>query len=127
MIEEKIWGQRHTLVRLTNVTVDILRIKNGGYSSFHHHTYKHNLFYVVKGRVFIDFNIKGQNITLNGCTYFNIENGRKHRFYAIQPSIVIEVSYLPGKFNLDLDIIRDIANPAGCGELPECVKSSESQ
>ena len=103
-ILKKIWGIRERLLETSTVVVDRLTLEADSFCSWHYHEFKYNMFIVLEGEIFIEFD---DGILLLGkeCSHI-VEPKIKHRFVARKPAKIMEVMYT--KPVLEDDIIRSI-------------------
>jgi len=88
----KVWGETKKIYKDSHVSVHLLRIKKGGYSSKHRHQHKQNYFVLISGCVdivtWMDETIDKTTLYSNEMT--SVPTGRWHKFHAAQDSIMIE-------------------------------------
>ncbi len=91
MKQGKIWGTTEEIFSTGNVSVHVLHIEAGGFSSEHLHQAKSNHFYVVAGRIEVWQSNDMTDLTeLGPGESTMILPGTWHKFRAVDPSIVIE-------------------------------------
>lgn len=101
----KIWGERRRIHLDDKNEIDLLYLKPNTFCSTHTHKNKINKFILVAGKVRIESDL--------GCTELKpneswiVKPPIKHRFFALKPSIMIEMAYVEnGEIDPD-DIIRE--------------------
>ena len=104
----KIWGETLQLFNKNNVSIHRIKIKNGGFSSKHKHTHKHNVFFVESGILQIehwqnDYDLNDIT-TLNSGESCSIPPNHYHKFTALADTIAYEIYYV--ELNDD-DICRE--------------------
>ena len=100
----KVWGERRRLLLTATSEIDLLYLKGDSFCSLHLHHKKINKFVVIKGSVRIESEYG--KVILRPNESFEIRPPLKHRFFALEPSVVIELAYVEkGKINAN-DIIR---------------------
>lgn len=105
--QEKIWGSTTEIFNKNNVSIHRIYINQGACCSKHYHEYKYNVFYIESGRILIQEWDTGcesikENILVTGDIY-TIPPQKKHRFIALENSIVYEIYYVELQNN---DIVR---------------------
>jgi quercetin dioxygenase-like cupin family protein len=101
----KIWGERRRILLTDKCEIDLLYLKQHTFCSTHCHKNKINRFYVVSGQVRIETEFG--TIILCANDVWEVRPPQKHRFYAEEDSIMIEMAYVErGKINPN-DIQRD--------------------
>ena len=101
----KIWGERRRVLLTDNSEIDLLYLKKNCFCSTHTHKYKINKFIVIRGLVKITTEF-GQR-TLCEKESFEVRPPLKHRFFALEDSVMIECAYVEkGKIDPD-DIDRE--------------------
>jgi len=109
---EKDWGKDFFIFSNNSTIVRRLEIKKDGKSTFgrfHKHLFKYNRFFVEKGLLKVlvtKNNIEKEYIIGDGQDYRKVDifPGMKHRFEALEDSIVYEIYWV---FCSNEDIIRD--------------------
>lgn len=102
----KIWGTRRRILLTTTSEIDLLYIKKDCFCSKHNHSNKINKFIVVSGKVKIESEY-GETI-LKANEEFEVHPPLKHRFSALEDSVMIECAYV-NKGEIDAeDIKREI-------------------
>lgn len=99
----KIWGTRRRILLTTTSEIDLLYIKKDCFCSKHNHLNKINKFIVISGKIKIESEY-GETI-LNANESFEIHPPLKHRFSALEDSIMIECAYTE-KGDIDADDIK---------------------
>jgi mannose-6-phosphate isomerase-like protein (cupin superfamily) len=99
----KIWGERRRIHLDDKNEIDLLYLKRDTFCSTHNHKAKHNKFIVVSGKVRIESEYG--NVSLSPNDSWTVEAPLKHRFYAEEDSIMIEMAYVT-KGNIDPDDIN---------------------
>ena len=92
----KVWGSTTTILARPHLSIHLLRIKEGGYSSQHRHQRKANRFHVVEGTLTVKTwpdrpNTRPDVTTLEAGEEMTIEPGRWHQFEAEEPTVAIEI------------------------------------
>ena len=101
----KIWGQRRRILLNDKVEIDLLYLKKNYFCSTHTHKFKENKFIVISGKIIIDTEFDSIMLTKNNS--WIVSPPLKHRFYAIEDSIMIECASVR-KGNIDEnDICRE--------------------
>jgi len=88
----KIWGLRKRILLTKTSEIDLLYLKKNCFCSTHKHKKKINKFVVVKGKVIIESEYG--KIILKETEIFEIRPPLKHRFFALEDSIMIELAYV---------------------------------
>lgn len=102
---QKVWGERHRVLLTDTCEIDYLKLKANTFCSQHNHKEKHNLFYVLKGKVRIDSEF-GKVILSKGQS-FVVKAPLKHKFVALKNSEMIEIAFVDkGKIS-ENDIYRE--------------------
>lgn len=111
---KKDWGQELAIYNNNNVIVKRLEIKKGGVSTFgryHRHRHNFNRFFLEKGKlkIYIESATTTCEILLEvdkeeRLRKFDVFPGVRHRFEALEDSIVYELYWTNTKED---DIIRD--------------------
>jgi len=101
----KIWGERRRILLDDKNEIDLLYLKKGYFCSTHYHHYKINKFILVLGEVEIQTEFGGKKLIPGDP--FEVPPNQTHRFYAKQPSVMIEIAYIitDGKIDPN-DIVR---------------------
>lgn len=101
----KVWGTRRRLLLTDTSEIDLVYVKKNTFCSSHSHKYKINKFTVIEGKIRIDSEYG--NIILRPNESFEVRPPLKHRFFALQDSIMVESAYVEkGKINAN-DIDRE--------------------
>lgn len=102
----KIWGLRRRILLTSTSEIDLLYVKKNCFCSNHSHTNKINKFIVVSGKIKIESEYG--EIILKANESFEVHPPLKHRFSALEDSVMIECAYIE-KGNIDAnDIKREI-------------------
>ena len=88
----KIWGERRRLLLTNKTEIDLLYLKKNSFCSTHSHVNKINMFVVVSGRVRIETEFG--NLTLTKNNSWEVHPMLKHRFFALEDSVMIELAYV---------------------------------
>jgi len=100
----KIWGIRRRILLTDTSEIDLLNVHKDCFCSTHYHKDKINKFILISGEVRIESEYG--YITLSEGEQFEVRPKLKHRFIAIQDSVMIEVAYVE-KDKIDAnDIVR---------------------
>lgn len=94
----KIWGRRRRILLTDRTEIDLVYLKKDSFCSTHNHNNKINKFVVVKGKVRIETEY-GKIILIKNES-FEVRPPLKHRFYALEDSVMIECAYVE-KGNID--------------------------
>ena len=86
----KIWGKRQRILLDSKNEVDLLYLKKNTFCSTHTHQNKNNKFIVISGTVRIESDFG--NVLLNANDTWTVLAPRKHRFVALEDSIMIEIA-----------------------------------
>jgi mannose-6-phosphate isomerase-like protein (cupin superfamily) len=109
LIQGKVWGTTRTIFEKNNTMINYLVLDKGhSWCSKHHHEHRHNMFFVVSGKVKIrtwkkDYDLLDEIILLpeQGTS---VAFGEKHSFEVLENSIMLEVYWV----ELDSrDIVRE--------------------
>jgi len=101
----KVWGERRRILLTKKNEIDLLYIKKDYFCSTHTHKFKTNRFIVISGSVRIDAEFG--NIILTKNRTWTVNPPIKHRFIALEDSVMIEVaSVKEGKID-ENDIDRE--------------------
>lgn len=103
----KVWGTTQKIFSNDNVSIHRINILSGGQCSKHKHLYKHNMFFVEKGKLKIDiwqndYDLIDSTILAYGES-ITVEPNLYHIFTALEETIAYEIYY--SKID-DKDIIR---------------------
>lgn len=107
---DKVWGSEEWIVN-RDYCGKLLRLNKGYRCSMHHHQQKDETFYVLDGRVLMEYN-GAQRIMQPGDTQL-VEPGKKHRFTGLANSVIIEFS----THHEDEDSYRDPESLSGKVDL----------
>lgn len=88
----KIWGERRRILLDDKNEVDLLYLKKNTFCSTHAHKYKINKFIIISGAVRIETEFGKKTLTKNES--WVVRPPMKHRFYALENSIMIELAYV---------------------------------
>lgn len=117
-ISAKIWGSTREIFNHSNVSIDYITVKKGGYCSLHHHIAKFNQFFVYSGKLKIFVFKKDYDLcditTLEAGQSTIAGPGEKHYFEALEDTKAIEIYFCK---NEGSDIVRD--NCGGVSGEPE--------
>ena len=86
----KVWGERRRILLDDKNEIDLLYLKKDSFCSTHHHAYKSNKFIVISGSVQIDAEFG--NIILTKNKSWTVNPPIKHRFVALEDSVMIEIA-----------------------------------
>jgi len=91
--EGKVWGETTEFFRCQTVSAHYLDIKKGGYSSYHRHEFKANIFYIVCGSLLIEKQVgkHSDKTVLTEGQSMVIAPGIWHTFSALVDTKCIEV------------------------------------
>lgn len=100
-MEQKVWGTREVVFSCNCVEAYHLCLwpdRDTGAPiscSWHKHSMKHNLFYVVAGNVMVEWREDGEikRAHLFGGGHKHIEPGVVHRFVVLHPGEVMEITW----------------------------------
>lgn len=98
----KIWGRNTEIFQNESTSVNFLELVRGGTCSRHHHRFKSNIFYVIKGKLRIHTEM-GEHILLPG-QHLVVSPLLKHQFEAMEETLAIEIMFV--KYSPD-DIVRE--------------------
>lgn len=88
----KIWGTRRRLLLTDTSEIDLVYVKKNTFCSTHSHSKKINKFTVIKGKIRIDSEYG--HIILRPNESFEVRPPLKHRFFALQDSVMLECAYV---------------------------------
>ncbi len=88
----KCWGERRRILLDSKNEVDLLYLKKDTFCSTHTHKYKNNKFIVISGQVRIESDFG--HALLNANDTWTVHAPRKHRFVALEDSVMIEIAYV---------------------------------
>lgn len=101
----KIWGERRRLLLTNQTEIDLLYLNKDHYCSTHKHVKKSNKFFVVEGKVKINTEFGDKILEKNES--WTVNAPVKHRFMALEDSVMIELAFVnKGKISPD-DINRE--------------------
>ncbi|GAG38777.1 unnamed protein product [marine sediment metagenome] len=101
----KIWGERRRILLDDKNEIDLLYLKKDCFCSTHAHKYKANTFYVISGSVKIDAEFG--NIILTKNKSWTVNPPIKHRFVALEDSVIIEIASVKEGMIDEKDIQRE--------------------
>jgi len=93
----KVWGETEEIFNNGTVSVNVLKIRRGGYCSEHQHAQKTNLFHIISGKLSISqwrgcSEGEGPDLTvLCGGQSTLVPIGVWHKFQAIEDTLCIEI------------------------------------
>jgi len=117
----KIWGERRRILLDNKNEVDLLYLKKDTFCSTHTHKTKNNKFIVISGAVRIESDFG--NALLNANDTWTILAPRKHRFVALEDSVMLEIAYVK-EGNIDPE---DIERESLGGKIIDGVEYSIDQ
>jgi len=88
----KVWGRRERILLTDTSEIDLLYIKRDCFCSLHCHRRKINRFNVISGEVRIESEYG--SVTLKAGQSFEVRPILKHRFFAVEDSVMIESAYV---------------------------------
>ncbi len=88
----KIWGERRRILLDNKNEVDLLYLKKDTFCSTHTHKTKNNKFIVISGIVRIESDFG--NVLLHANDTWTVIAPRKHRFVALEDSVMIEIAFV---------------------------------
>ena len=101
----KIWGTRSRILLDDYNEVDLLHLKKNTFCSIHTHIDKINRFVLISGKVQIQTELGNKVLSPND--EWTVHPPLKHRFVALEDSIMIEIAWvIQGKVN-ENDINRE--------------------
>lgn len=101
----KIWGTRRRLLLTDTSEIDLLYLKKDSFCSTHCHDNKINRFVVISGKVQIQSEYG--EVILKTNESFEVRPNLKHRFFALEDSVMIELAFVEsGEIDAN-DINRD--------------------
>jgi len=101
----KVWGERRRILLDDKNEIDLLYLKKDHFCSTHAHKSKANRFIVVSGSVRIDAEFG--NVILTKNKTWTVLPPVKHRFVALEDSVMIEISSVKEGIILENDIDRE--------------------
>jgi mannose-6-phosphate isomerase-like protein (cupin superfamily) len=111
MKQGKVWGTTQTVILEDGVSVHVLTIRKGGFSSEHRHEKKANVFAVISGRLEIriwqgDAEVPDDTQVGPG-EKTGVLPGVWHQFLALEDTVAIEVCEVPpATWALEADMER---------------------
>lgn len=101
--QSKVWGETSCIFCDTNSETHYLKIKKGGFSSKHSHTYKFNRFFLISGALEVISYKKLENeelkedsrLTLGAGQFIDISPGIIHMFNCLEEAECLEVYWVP--------------------------------
>lgn len=88
----KIWGERHRIHLDKQHETDLLYLKKDTFCSLHSHVKKINKFIIVEGSVKIQTEYGSKILKKNES--WIVEPPLKHRFVALEESVMIEMAFV---------------------------------
>jgi len=96
MIIEKLWGYENIIVNTDLYCGKIIHVNEGKRGSFHYHKIKDETFYILKGKVQINYSNTDEfytdSIILTVGDKFYLPPGLRHQIVGIEDSDIIEFS-----------------------------------
>ncbi len=97
-MQGKIWGCTESIFNDDHVEIHRIEANKGGYSSFHIHKYKYNLFYVESGKLKIsvkknEYDLTDETVISKGQKTV-VKPGEYHKFEALENTIAYEIYYV---------------------------------
>jgi mannose-6-phosphate isomerase-like protein (cupin superfamily) len=96
MIIDKLWGYENIIVNTDLYCGKIIHVNAGKRGSFHYHKIKDETFYLLKGKVEINYSLTDEfytdTIILNEGDKFYLPPGLRHQIVGIEDSDIIEFS-----------------------------------
>ncbi len=89
-VHKKIWGSEEWIANNNEYCGKILNLKKGFRCSIHYHKKKHETFFILKGRVLMEY--EGERKIMNSGDVLVVEREKKHRFTGLEDSEIIEFS-----------------------------------
>ena len=86
----KCWGERRRIHLDDKNEIDLLYLKKDTFCSTHTHKYKNNKFIVISGNVIIETEFDKANLGAND--EWTVLAPNKHRFVALEDSVMIEMA-----------------------------------
>ena len=87
----KVWGERRRIHLDKKSEIDLLYLNKNTFCSTHNHFEKVNKFVVVSGKVKIETEYGSKILEKNDS--WVVEPPLKHRFFALEDSVMIEMAY----------------------------------
>ena len=109
----KIWGETRPLLATRAVEVHHITIEPNSRCSLHHHEFRFNGFYVLKGTLFIEVHKRDYDLVdvtmLGPGDFTTVPPGEKHQFSTKdEPVEALEIYYPdPGEYLRLNDIVRE--------------------
>ena len=108
MIMGKVWGSTEPLLVTSMIEVHRIKINKNAFCSLHKHEYKWNMFYVIKGNLFIEVQKNDYDLVdvtpLYQGQFTSVKPNEYHRFFTKGEAVeALEVYYLNG---ISEDIFR---------------------
>lgn len=88
----KVWGRRRRILLTDKTEIDLVYLKKDCFCSTHNHANKINKFIVVEGKVRIESEYG--KVILTKDESFEVRPPLKHRFFALEDSVMIECAYV---------------------------------
>ncbi len=88
----KVWGTKHRIHLDTKNEIDLLYLKKNTFCSTHNHKYKNNRFILISGNVVIETEFDKAN--LGSGDEWTVLAPDKHRFVALEDSVMIEIAWV---------------------------------
>lgn len=122
----KTWGLSRNLYEDEQVELVHIIVRRGGYSSRHKHQYKHNAFFVVRGRLLLCCYGSGgvrRHILSSHDGPYSVPAGTEHRFVAMDSNTIAYEFYIaiPGDPIDPSDIVRCDRGGIAVGDLDEFI------
>lgn len=96
MIVEKLWGYENIIVNTDLYCGKIIHVNVGKRGSFHYHKIKDETFYILNGKVQINYSLTDEfytdSVILNQGDTFYLPPGLRHQIVGIEDSDIIEFS-----------------------------------
>lgn len=102
----KIWGIKQRIHLDNNNEIDLLQLKKDSFCSVHHHEKKINKFILVSGKIEIVSELGTTLLSVNES--FEVHPTLKHKFKALEDSVLIEIAYTTNTVINPDDIVREI-------------------
>jgi len=100
----KIWGERRRLLLTSKTEIDLVTLKKDTFCSTHYHDKKTNRFIVVSGKVRIESEYGSTILEANDS--FEVCPPLRHRFFALEDSVMVECAYTDETVINPDDIVR---------------------
>ena len=105
--DKKLWGANTWLHYSPDLEICLAEAKRGGYSSMHRHAHKHNLFYLLSGKLLVKNHSLEAEHVLHPGNSITIGANDWHRFISLDKSVIVELYSKAGHAPVDLaDIER---------------------